>query len=317
MASLIVNALKQHSFVDYLSKWCRKPCKMRQDVLYIGQCFENKSKIGITSSRRVIKTHDVEIYKRENEWNKRFPCKFISTFTVKNELIEMYALEQLIHNLLKALNHQCNTNYSKEIFNITPLMSFELINILFDLLNQSSFCKIKFVDNIKCYQQICKYTIPPCIIVKKLVEFNESSVIKFIDESSKNKSITESSANKLNESLIDNVLADEPSVIKLINKSPDEISKNKSIDESSIIKLIDESNDSSSINSVNTVFITKYGKCYHSINNCGKSKHVEQIILSSQYEINKITSNYRPCSICKPYIRHINDVYTNESSNVY
>ena len=69
MSVFISEALCRNEFTDYLKIWENKEYKILHDVLYIGQCFENKSKVGITQNYR--------IKKREDEWNKKIPIKFL------------------------------------------------------------------------------------------------------------------------------------------------------------------------------------------------------------------------------------------------
>uniref|UniRef100_A0A6C0ECC2 Uncharacterized protein n=1 Tax=viral metagenome TaxID=1070528 RepID=A0A6C0ECC2_9ZZZZ len=147
MAVYIKNAVQRGDFVDFMNNnWLPTEYKMNHDALYIGCCYENKSKVGITQGHR--------IGKREKEWQKKInDIKFVKIWCT--DKINMRYMENLIH-LFKSLGlHYDDPNAgSTEIFNTEPVYCIECIEILMQLLENTNFNRQIFVNDIIEYSNM-------------------------------------------------------------------------------------------------------------------------------------------------------------------
>jgi hypothetical protein len=135
MAEYIIQSLDRNDFINFINVWQQKEYKISQDALYIGVCFNDKSKVGITQSRR--------IKKREKEWKAIFEIEFVKVWVT--DKIQTIFLEQFIHKLFTSLglHHVCNE--SKEVFNVEPEHCIKVIEIIMYIMEKTNFNKISFV----------------------------------------------------------------------------------------------------------------------------------------------------------------------------
>lgn len=135
MAEYIIQSLDRNDFMNFIKVWQQKKYKTNQNTLYIGICFNNKSKVGITQFKR--------IKKREKEWKAILQIDFIKVWVTNG--IQTIFLEQFIHKLFASLGLHYVCNESKEIFNVEPEHCIKMIDILLHVMEKTEFNKKNFV----------------------------------------------------------------------------------------------------------------------------------------------------------------------------